>query len=558
MKTVTVKTGAPTGAVISPALHSQFIEHLGSCIYGGLWVGKDSPIPNIEGFRKDILEPLSALRPPVIRWPGGCFADTYHWRDGIGKDRPVIFNGNFGTNRTEDNAFGTDEFMRLCALTGSKPWLNLNLLSGSVREAVEWAEYCNRTESTALSDMRRENGSDAPYGVEMWGIGNEVWAGGGNMTPEDYASLYRRFASAMPHFTRPDGSPLPQTYILSGPDGNKPKERVRWTRDLFKALARYRQPKLDAIDLHFYNWNVGPEADEPDGFDEKGWYRVLRGAMEIEGVILEQDALIKEGLAGFPEPEGSFFPAPEPSCKLIIGEWGNWHQSAFRAKDALWQQCSMRDAVTSALTLDIFHRQADKLSAACCAQTVNVLNALFLTDGDRTVLTPHYYVYRMYMPHRGGNLLQTASDSPEKGGLPEVMATASEKDGEMTVSLVCTGYASPLPGPVGPRAGSGNPFGRNPLGRTPHRLQHPRRPLPGYPAGKPAGGAGRREVRRHAARRVGQCDAVPGSIKPKRRIPVFWCPPLSLSKKFFLSIFWVLRTLRYQWRSRVQLRKYGR
>ena len=443
MKTVTVKTGAPTGAVISPALHSQFIEHLGSCIYGGLWVRKDSPIPNIEGFRKDILEPLSALRPPVIRWPGGCFADTYHWRDGIGKDRPVIFNGNFGTNRTEDNSFGTDEFMRLCALTGSKPWLNLNLLSGSVREAVEWAEYCNRTESTALSDMRRENGSDAPYGVEMWGIGNEVWAGGGNMTPEDYTSLYRRFASAMPHFTRPDGSPLPQTYILSGPDGNKPKERVRWTRDLFKALARYRQPKLDAIDLHFYNWNVGPEADEPDGFDEKGWYRVLRGAMEIEGVILEQDALIKEGLAGFPEPEGSFFPAPEPSCKLIIGEWGNWHQSAFRAKDALWQQCSMRDAVTSALTLDIFHRQADKLSAACCAQTVNVLNALFLTDGDRTVLTPHYYVYRMYMPHRGGNLLQTASDSPEKGGLPEVMATASEKDGEMTVSLVCTGYASP-------------------------------------------------------------------------------------------------------------------
>ena len=128
------------------------------------------------------------------------------------------------------------------------------------------------------------------------------------MTPEDYASLYRRFASAMPHFTRPDGSPLPQACILSGPDGNKPKERVRWTRDLFKALARYRQPKLDAVDLHFYNWNVGPEADEPDGFDEKGWYRVLRGAMEIEGVIVEQDALIKEGLAGFPEPEGSFFP----------------------------------------------------------------------------------------------------------------------------------------------------------------------------------------------------------------------------------------------------------
>lgn len=443
MKTVSVKTGSPTGPVISPALHSQFIEHLGSCIYGGLWVGKESRIPNIEGFCKDILEPLAALCPPVIRWPGGCFADTYHWRDGVGENRPVIFNGNFGTNRTEDNSFGTDEFMRLCALTGAKPWLNLNLLSGSVQEAVEWAEYCNRAESTALSNLRRENGSEAPYDVQLWGIGNEVWAGGGNMTPEDYASLYRRFSSAMPHFTQPDGSPLPQTFILSGPDGNKPKERVSWTRDLFAALARYRQPKLDAIDLHFYNWNVGPEADEVDAFDREGWYRVLKGALEIESVILEQDRLIQKGLAQFPQPEGSFFPSPKPTCKLYIGEWGNWHQSAFRAESALWQQCSMRDAVTSALTLDVFHRQADKLSLACCAQTVNVLNALFLTDGDTTILTPHYYVYRMYMPHRGGKLLSLTADSPETDGLPAVMALASEKDGVVSVNLVCTDYDTP-------------------------------------------------------------------------------------------------------------------
>ena len=443
MQTVSVHIGNTTQTVIPPALHSQFIEHLGSCITGGLWVGKESAIPNIEGFRKDVLEPLAALRPPVIRWPGGCFADTYHWRDGIGKDRPVTFNGNFGTDRPEDNTFGTDEFMRLCALTGAEPWLNINLMSGTVREAAEWAEYVNRAEPTALSALRRKNGSEAPYGVKLWGIGNEVWAGGGNMTPEDYVSLYRRFTSAMPRFKTPDGSPLPQYFILSGPDGNKPKERVNWTRGLFAALARYRQPKLDALDLHFYNWNVGPEADTEDRFDEAGWYRVLKGALEIETVIREQYALIEEGLARFPAPEGDLFPAQKPACRLIIGEWGNWHQTAFAARPALWQQCAMRDAVTSALTLDVFHRNADKLSAACCAQTVNVLNSLFLTEGDRTVLTPHYYVYRMYKPHRGGKLVEISASAPETGGLPAVMALASEKDGVVTVNLVCTSYSVP-------------------------------------------------------------------------------------------------------------------
>lgn len=444
MKQDSVRISLTPGTVIPAELHSQFIEHLGSCIYDGIWVGKDSSIPNVEGFRKDVLDALQKIAPPVVRWPGGCFADTYHWKDGIGSHRPVIYNGNFGTAETEDNSFGTDEFMRLCELIGAKPWLNINMLSGSVREAAEWAEYCNREESTSLSEMRRQNGHDAPYQVELWGIGNEVWAGGGNMTPQRYADAYRRYASAMPQFTRqtPDGRQrLPQTYILSGPDGNKPKERVHWTKDLFSELACYRQPNIGAIDLHFYNWNVTGN-DDVDRFDESDWYRVLGGAMEIGDVIDEQYALIQDGLAQFPESEVPYFPNPTPKCDLYIGEWGNWHGSAFSARPALWQQCSMRDALTSALTLDIFHKKADKVKLACCAQTVNVLNSLVLTDGAQTVLTPNYYVYQMYMVHRGGNALSLQTDSqPVSEQLDGVMAFASRTGDVIHLNIICTDFA---------------------------------------------------------------------------------------------------------------------
>ena len=447
MKQDTIKIStAPTGTVIAPELHSQFIEHLGSCIYDGIWVGKDSDIPNIDGFRKDVVEPLAKLQPPVIRWPGGCFADMYHWKNGIGDSRPVTYNGNFGTYKTEDNSFGTDEFMAFCRLVGGKPWLNINMLSGDVREAVEWSEYCNRKESTALSDLRAANGSKEPYNVQLWGIGNEVWAGGGNMTPEMYAQQYRKFASAMPSFVEktPDGiTALPQTFILSGPDGNKPKERVKWTKDLFASLAQYRQPKLDAIDLHFYNWNVGKNADDADDFTEEGWYRVVKNCLEIRDVIDEQYELVQEGIASFPESEDTNFPSPVHKCDLYIGEWGNWHQSAFFAKDALWQQCSMRDAVTSALTLDIFHHEAEKLKLACCAQTVNVLGSLFLTEGDKTILTPNYYVYEMYMVHRGAELLADEVETAEAAeGLPAVMTLASRKEDVISVNIVCTDYSA--------------------------------------------------------------------------------------------------------------------
>ena len=187
-------------AVIAPELHSQFIEFLGGCIYDGIWVGEDSDIPNYKGIRRDVVDALKEIEPPVMRWPGGCFADTYHWKNGIGKreDRPVTYNENFGTFEVDHNQFGTHEFMEFCEMLGAKPWLGVNVLSGSVGEMRDWVEYCNRSEETDLSNLRKENGHKEAFGVEYWGIGNEAWAGGGTMTPELYAQEYRKYSSAMP------------------------------------------------------------------------------------------------------------------------------------------------------------------------------------------------------------------------------------------------------------------------------------------------------------------------------------------------------------------------
>lgn len=423
---------------IAPELHSQFIEFLGECIYGGIWVGEDSAIPNVHGIRKDTLDALKALEPPVIRWPGGCYADTYHWRNGIGpkENRPVTYNENFGTYELDTNAFGTHEFMELCHLVGARPWLNINLMSGSVEEMRDWMEYCNRKEETALAKERAQNGAPEPFKVELWGVGNEMWAGGGNCTAESYANEYRKYASAFPSFAslNPEDTDRPHMKrIASGPDGNKPEERKAWTREFFKALGKFRMPPLDGIDLHFYNWNFlnmgRPETD----FDEAEWDAVVKGCFELEDVILEQAQLIENGLENLPEPEGpDIFKGPRPTCDLVVGEWGNWHASAFTNRPALYQQCTMRDAVTTALTLDIFHRNCDKVKMACAAQTVNVLNSLILTEGEHCVLTPNYDVFKMYKVHRGAEALTlTVSEKDEK-----IFAFASRKGNKISVNIV--------------------------------------------------------------------------------------------------------------------------
>ena len=431
------------GKNISPELHGQFIEFLGNCISEGIWVGKDSEIPNYNGLRKDLVDALKKLQPPLVRWPGGCYADMYHWRDGVGPQRKITWNENFGTYEQERNEFGTHEFMDFCKMIGARPWLNVNMLRGSVAEMVEWAEYCNRKEDTTLSRERASNGSPEPFNVEYWGLGNESWAGGGNYTAQGYADEYRKFASSMPSFkpTSLDGDDgFRMKFIACGPDGNKPKERVNWTKDFLAELAKYRRPQIDAYDLHFYNWNIEDCTKPETKFSETEWYKVIFGAMELEEIIQEQAKLIAEGIAAFPKAEGDFTVVPA-QCKLVVGEWGNWHGKAFFNRPALYQQCTMRDALTSAITLDILHRNSDIVSMACVAQTVNVLNSLVLTQGEHTILTPNYHVFEMYKPHRGGQVVQiertgACAFEEDEISVPNIYAFASQADGILTVNIV--------------------------------------------------------------------------------------------------------------------------
>ncbi|MBT1175041.1 alpha-L-arabinofuranosidase [Bifidobacterium sp. LC6] len=420
---------------IDPKLHGQFIEFLGECIDEGLWVGEDSAIENEHGYRKATLDALRALKPPVIRWPGGCYADTYHWRDGIGprEHRATTFNENFATYELDDHAFGTDEFLRLCELIGAEPWININMLSGTVAEMKDWMEYCNREQPTDLARERAANGHEAPYGVKYWGIGNEVWAGGGTMTPSTYLDEYRRFASAMPSFTTDVFAPSPMYAIACGPDGNKPRERVKWTQDFFRGLAEYRQPRINGYDLHFYNWNVDNDADTPTEFDEAGWNKVIAGCLELEDILRDQWRLINDGLALINEPEVAM-DTKLTHVDLIIGEWGNWHKPAFYARPALKQQVTMRDAITTALTLDLLQRNCDKVTMACNAQTINVLNSLILTEGDATILTPNYDVFMMYQQHRGAVALDVPrADADDKDVY--VFASKSVDGSELLINL---------------------------------------------------------------------------------------------------------------------------
>ena len=417
---------------ISPALHGQFIEFVGSCIDDGIWVGRDSEVPHTDGIRQGVLHALRDLQPPVLRWPGGCYADTYHWREGIGDPttRPTTFNENFGTFELDDHAFGTDEFLRLCEVIGAEPWININMMTGDTAEMCDWMEYCNRDCGTDLARLRAANGHAEPYGVRLWGIGNEPWGGGGTMTPQTYMDAYRAFASAMPRFSS-NVSETPARYpIAAGPDGNKPLERVAWTRDFMRALTSYRQPPIAGYDLHFYNWNVDHEDDTPVRFDQAGWDRVIAGCLELEEVIEEQWALLQEGLALVSAPKSTLESRLE-RIDLVVGEWGNWHRDAFFARPALFQQVTMRDAITTALTLDILQRSCDKVTVAGNAQTVNVLNSLILTDGEHTVLTPNYDVFMMYKPHRDAMALRVPRWDEASG----VAAFASAADDVVLVNL---------------------------------------------------------------------------------------------------------------------------
>jgi alpha-N-arabinofuranosidase len=429
------------GPVINPNLYGHFAEHLGACINDGIWVGPDSAIPNDDGIRTDVAQALKRLHPPVLRWPGGCFADDYHWQDGIGprERRPRRVNIWWG-DAIEPNGFGTHEFMRLCRIIGAEPYFCGNVGSGSPRELRDWVEYCNFAGDSTLAAERAANGAAEPFGVRWWGVGNENWGCGGNFCPEDYAVEYKRFSTYLRDFS---GTPL--SLIACGPGGNDPE----WTRRFFTKLGSFR--RINAFSAHYYCGTSGTATE----YTVDQWYELIARSLRMESLIKQQRAI----LDGFD---------PERRIGLIVDEWGTWHPAeSGRNPRYLWQQNTMRDALVAAATLDIFNRHADKVVMANIAQTINVLQAMILTEGDRMVLTPTYHVFDMYQSHQGGTLIPTAFEAGEivfqagggsagvtdaagimaagqTGHLPWLSGSASVKDGVLTLSVVNAHASEPV------------------------------------------------------------------------------------------------------------------
>lgn len=413
--TITIRAEETQGT-ISPYLHGHFAEHLGRCCYDGVWVGTDSPIPNKGGFRTDILDALREVGVPILRWPGGCFADTYHWKDGIGapEKRPRTLAESCGLRVLEDNALGTHEFLALCREIGAEPYLAGNVGSGSPQELAEWIEYCNTSLPTTLAQQRAANGHPDPMTVKYWGVGNENWGCGGNYAPEDYAKEYRRFAT----FARMAD---PTTQLIACGHNNRD-----WNLKVVETL-RNNLGLLDHLSVHQY-YKAGSGTD----FDEEEHYRLMRAG-----------DLIDEGIA-FTDEILRFFTAGRKKVKIAFDEWGAWHPEAVGGC-GYEMPCTQRDAVSGAGVLDVFHRWADSLSMTNIAQIVNVLQAPIQTQGDKMWLTPTYYLFLLYKPHRGAEAVRVEVESAARdtqeldflkpGSLPMVSATASRKEGRLTVSV---------------------------------------------------------------------------------------------------------------------------
>jgi alpha-N-arabinofuranosidase len=403
------------GPQISRYLYGHFLEHLGRAVYDGVWVGPESDIPNRDGLRTDVLDALRALQIPVIRWPGGCYADEYHWQNGIGApdQRPVTLNMSWG-GVEESNAFGTHEFFELAEAIGADAYIAGNLGTGSPQEMVEWLEYMTSTTRSTLAELRRANGRDEPFRVPFFGVGNESWGCGGSMRPEYYADLYRQAAE----FLEVRGQSL-RKIASGGYDA-----RTDWTEELSQIDAN-----IDGISHHYYTTPSGiwDKKGNATGFDEEEWISTLWRALRVEDHIAAQEAILEAN-----DPEGNI--------GLYLDEWGTWYDPTPGAS-ALFQQNTMRDAMVAALHFHVFHRHASRLQMANIAQTVNVLQAMILTEGDAIVLTPTYHLFRMYIPFQDATFLPVSfGDQPEyeRGDyrVPGVSATAGRgSDGSIHVSL---------------------------------------------------------------------------------------------------------------------------
>ena len=408
---------------ISPEIYGHFSEHLGRCIYNGIYVGENSPIPNTDGIRNDIIEAFRNIKAPVFRWPGGCFAEEYHWQDGIGEKslRRKIVNTNWG-GVTEDNSFGTHEFMRFCELVGCKPYINGNVGSGSVREMSEWIEYMTSDAESPLTEQRKKNGRAEPWKLEYLGVGNENWGCGGNMRPEYYADVYKRYQTFCRNYS---GNRLYR--IACGPSSAD----YNWTEVMMKNLD---SNTVDAIDLHYYTMPVWPEMESATDFDDELYYKTIAAANFSDELITRHSEIMNRY-------------DPEKKIGLVIGEWGCWHKVEEGTNPGfLYQQNTMRDVISGMLILHIFHKHNDRVKMANIAQMVNVLQAMILTDGEKMVLTPTYHLFRMMKGHMDGERVDVDYDCEEQeiNGLkfPKISISASKKNGEMTVSICNTSLDS--------------------------------------------------------------------------------------------------------------------
>lgn len=403
--------------VIMPEIYGQFAEHLGACIYGGLWVGPESPIPNTQGYRNDVLQALRDLKVPVMRWPGGCFADEYHWRDGIGpaKDRPTQVNNNWG-GTIEDNSFGTNEFFNLCELLGCEPYLSGNVGSGSVEELAQWVEYIT-AEDGPMARLRKENGREKPWKLKYLGVGNESWGCGGNFTPEYYSDVYRRYQTYCREFS---GNKLYK--IASGASDYD----YDWTDIVMKKAHSH----MHGISLHYYTvtgWNGSKGSATV--FTPEDYYWTLGKCLEIEPVIEKHAAIMDK----YDEKK---------RIGLLVDEWGTWWDVEPGTNPGhLYQQNTMRDAFVAALTLNVFHKYTDRVRMTNIAQIVNVLQSMILTNGPKMLLTPTYHVFQMYNVHQDATFLPMdliCDKAKVRGGreVPMISASASEdKNGCIHISL---------------------------------------------------------------------------------------------------------------------------
>ena len=402
-------------ARISPEIYGHFSEHLGRCIYQGIYVGEDSPIPNTAGIRNDVVAAFKEINMPVLRWPGGCFADEYHWKDGIGpkSQRKHMINTNWG-GVTEDNSFGTHEFMELCRQVGCEPYITGNVGSGTVREMSEWIEYMTFDGVSPMADLRRENGQEAPWKLKYFGVGNENWGCGGNMTAAEYSHVYRRYQSFCKNYP---GNTLYK--IACGANSGD----LEWTETLMKTV---RPDQMQGISLHYYaipDWNKKGLAAE---FDEDGYYTQLAAALYI-GTLLDR--------------HGEIMNRYDPECKigLVVDEWGNWFDVEPGTNPGfLYQQNTMRDAIVAAITLNLFNRHSRRVVMANLAQTVNVLQAVLLTEGAELVKTPTFHVFDLFKAHQSADAVYCFSENELLAGekkIPMLSSSASVKNGVLTMTL---------------------------------------------------------------------------------------------------------------------------